>query len=104
MGSYGRFKALNEKTEARGQKAGAARVTRNDRASARRPGRGTGTDGSDLFEWQRPGEVVKVEDDRKGMVLCRKCKQPVTQVEDDGFWTNRDLETGFPHELTCEGP
>lgn len=79
-------------------------LTTIGRVAGRRPGRGTGTSGRDLFRWQRPSEVRAVTDGREGQVLCKKCEIPVMPVEAPlGVWTNRDPATNLPHGLTCEG-
>ena len=70
------------------------------RLASKRPGRGTGTDGSDLYQYQRPSMVTRPEDDRKGKTFCEKCKAEVTHVEVQGKWYVRDPD-GTPHALSC---
>ena len=83
---------------------GAGPVRRGSSIAGVRPGRGTGTSGADLFQWQRPSEARSVADDRKGKLLCGKCKAEVAHLETSpGVWSTRDRETGFVHEMTCEG-
>lgn len=71
------------------------------KASSRRPGRGTGVSGDDL--WQpsaRTGAYVP-DDDRLGKLLCKDCGEEVVHVEVDGKWQVRNPEDNLPHALTC---
>ena len=64
---------------------------------------GSGISGRALFRYQRSGWCESVDDARKGKVVCKLCDIEVDQVETSpGVWSNRNPDTGFPHELTCE--
>jgi len=72
------------------------------RDTGRRPGRGTGICGDDL--WQptaRTGAYVP-DDDRQGKMFCKACGEEVTHVEVEGKWHTRNPDN-LPHILTCTG-
>lgn len=68
--------------------------------AGRRPMRGTGTSGTDLFRFERSGWCESVEDERKGRLFCRDCGAEIQHVETPKGWQARNPD-GIPHALTC---
>lgn len=80
------------------------RMTDYLKAVSRRPLKGTGSDGSDLFDRseKRYGPSYCVEDERRGKCYCKACGAEIDTVQVGEQWQQRNLD-GMPHKLTCEG-
>ena len=95
-------KILNLKSRDRARRRTQRELDERQRASSRRAGRGSGTDGGDLWDPSPQADGYVAEDDRRGLTLCSSCGLVVRHVQVDGEWYVRNEHDDLPHLLSCE--